>query len=365
MPTSRTKSSAATSGAAPYRQWLFWAILTVVMVSVAWVLGDILSPFITGMVIAYMLNPIVTGLTLRLKSRALATAVVLIGFVLLVAGFIAVLSPILFKQAGEFIENLPSYMEKLRDWSLPYIASVTNRIEPNYIQQIREAAEGNMSAVLSGGRNIVMRVWSGGMAVVDIVTFLAITPIVAFYCLRDWPKIIKRMDDLLPRKSVDTLRAIFYEFDCRMAGFLRGQMLVCLSLGTFYATGLTLAGLNFGLAIGFISGLLSFIPYVGSVTGFLASVGVALVQFSGWEMPMVIVGIFFLGQFIEGNFLTPKLVGERIGLHAVWVIFALMAGGGLMGFTGLLLAVPVAAMIGVVVRYAVMWYQKSPAYLDV
>lgn len=364
MPTKQSTRQTAAPSQAPYRQWLFWAILTLVMVSLAWLLGDVLSPFITGMVIAYMLNPIVTGMTVRLRSRSLATAVVLIGFVLIVAGFIALLSPILFKQAGEFIDKLPSYLNQFRDWSLPYIGSVMDKIQPNYMQQIRDAASDNVSAVLSGGRNIVLRVWSGGMAVIDIVTFLAITPIVAFYCLRDWPKIIQRMDDLLPRKSVDTLRAIFYEFDCRMAGFLRGQLLVCLSLGTFYATGLTLAGLNFGLAIGFIAGLLSFIPYVGSVTGFLASVGVALVQFSGWEMPMVIVGIFFLGQFIEGNFLTPKLVGERIGLHAVWVIFALMAGGSLMGFTGLLLAVPVAAMIGVIVRHAVMWYQKSPAYLE-
>lgn len=201
------------------------------------------------------------------------------------------------------------------------------------------------------------------MAVIDVITFCVITPVVAFYFLRDWPLIVKKVDNLIPRKHVRAVRTMLKEFNLRLNGFVRGQLLVCLCLGVMYATGLTAVGLNFGLAIGMIAGLLSFIPYIGSIFGFVASVGVALVQFDDLQMPMVVIGIFFLGQFIEGNFLAPKLVGERVGLHAVWVIFALLAGGNLFGFTGLLLAVPTAALFGVIMRHAIIWYQHSAAYL--
>lgn len=340
----------------------FWAGVIIVTVGMLWILGEVLAPFITGMAIAYLLNPTVTYLSRHLP-RSVATVIILLSFALIVIGLVVGLSPMIGRQLTEFSTNMPQYFNKWYQLSTEFINNILGRMKPEDVARVREAAGAQIGAVLKGGQDLLVRVWSGGMAVIDIVTFLIITPVVAFYCLRDWLIITKRVDSLLPRQSADKIRRILAEFNTRLAGFVRGQLLVCICLGTFYAIGLTMVGLNFGLAIGLMAGLLSFIPYIGSIFGFVASVGVAFVQFGGFQMPLGVAGIFFLGQFIEGNFLTPKLVGERIGLHAVWVIFALLAGGKLFGFTGMLIAVPLAAMLGVVIRHALIWYQHSPAYL--
>jgi predicted PurR-regulated permease PerM len=340
----------------------FWLLVSVIAFGLIYALSDVLAPFVTGMTIAYLINPIVTSLSKRRIPRSLASLLVLIGFVVVVAGLLAILSPMIGKQALEFLNNVPDYITKFQGWLTPYMNEFLGHFGPQEVANIREAAGGQIGNVLKGSRDVFLKLWSGGMAVVDILMLLAITPVVAFYCLRDWPRIVAKVQELFPRDSAATLHAMFTEFDMRLAGFLRGQLLVCLSLGTIYGVSLSVVGLNFGLAIGFAAGILSFIPYIGSIFGFIASVGVALAQFPGYEMALVVMAIFFIGQFIEGNFLTPKLVGDRIGLHPVWVIFALMSGGTLFGFTGLLLAVPIAAMVGVVVRYGLIWYQQSAAY---
>lgn len=339
----------------------FWLGFLAVAFLMVWVLSDVLAPFVTGLAIAYMLNPLVTQISVRMP-RAIASGLVLLVFTFILITLVIVVSPMIARQAIAFFNDLPHYIDQLQKAIEPYFSSIMYRLSPEDVAKIQEAAGEHIGSVLKGARSMVLGVWTGGMAVINIVTFLIITPIVAFYCMRDWTVLTKHIDDLLPRKSASTLRAIFNEFDTRLSGFVRGQMMVCLCLGTFYSLALTIAGLNFGLAIGSITGILSFIPYVGSTIGFVSSVGIALAQYDDYQMPVVIAGIFFLGQFIEGNFLTPQLVGSRIGLHAVWVIFALMAGGKLLGFTGMLLAVPVAALIGVIMRYGLMWYKQSAAY---
>jgi predicted PurR-regulated permease PerM len=343
-------------------QTYFWISIFVATLVLIWLLHDVMAPFVTGMAVAYLLNPAVTALTQRMP-RGLATIIVLIGFALIVSSFFLIMSPLIAKQLTGFLENFPTYFERSYQSVSNYVDTLMGRLRPEDVEKVREAAGGQVGTVLSGMKNVLGRLWSGGMALVDVITFIVITPVVAFYFSRDWPKIVKKVDNLLPRKHAKTVRAMMREFNVRLAGFVRGQLLVCLSLGAIYGTGLTVVGLNFGLAIGMIAGLLSFIPYIGSIVGFVASVSVAFIQYDDMQMPLVVMGIFFLGQFIEGNFLTPKLVGERVGLHAVWVIFALMAGGQLFGFTGLLLAVPIAAMIGVVMRHAIIWYQHSQFYL--
>ncbi len=198
------------------------------------------------------------------------------------------------------------------------------------------------------------------MALVNILSLLVVTPIVAFYLLVDWDRIVAKIDGWLPRDHVEEIRAIARDIDKSLAGFIRGQGTVCLLLGLFYAIGLSLAGLKFGLAIGFGAGLLSFIPYVGALVGGLLAIGVGLVQFwPDWTTVMVIIGVFAAGQFIEGNILSPKLVGSSIGLHPVWLMFALFAFGYVFGFVGLILAVPLAAAVGVLVRYGIGRYLKS------
>lgn len=345
----------------PPQTW-FWISLFAATILFVWLFHDVMAPFVTGMAFAYLLNPAVTRLSRRVP-RGLATMIVLILFILILFGVILAFSPMIARQLTELLNNLPQYYEKSYTYITGHIDRAMGSLNPSDIAKVREAAKEQVGTVLSGAKGMLGRLWSGGMALIDVVTFCVITPVVAFYFLRDWPIIVKKVDNLLPRKHARTIRAMMREFNVRLNGFVRGQLLVCLALGTIYGVGLTLVGLNFGLAIGLIAGLLSFIPYIGSIFGFIASVGVALLQYKGIEMPLVVAGIFFLGQFIEGNFLTPKLVGERVGLHAVWVIFALLAGGQLFGFTGLLLAVPCAALIGVVVRHGIIWYQKSPMYL--
>jgi predicted PurR-regulated permease PerM len=216
--------------------------------------------------------------------------------------------------------------------------------------------------LVTWGTNLLGQVISGGVAIANLISLLVITPVVAFYLLRDWDRIVARVDTWLPRGHAGAIREQAREIDRTLAGFLRGQGTVCLILGVFYAIGLTLAGLDFGLVVGLVAGLLSFIPYVGAIVGLVLSVGLALVQFDDWLRIAVVAGIFFVGQAVEGNFLTPKLVGESVGLHPVWIIFGLLAGGALFGFVGVLLAVPAAAVIGVGVRFALGRYMQSPYY---
>lgn len=343
-------------------QTVFWIGFLILFIAVLVLLKDVLAPFVTGMTIAYLLNPSVTKLD-RIMPRFLAALLILISFVVIVVILFITLSPMIAHQVIGLVNDMPDYIDRLKIFTAPYIDQFLSRLDPDDVARLREAAGSQAGVVLTGAKKVISNVWSGGMAVIDVITFFVIVPVVAFYCLRDWPNIIKRTEKLFPRRHAKSLRAVFNEFDMRLAGFMRGQLLVCLSLGCIYGFSLTAIGLNFGLAIGFLAGVLSFIPYVGSTFGFVASVSVALVQYTGYEMPGVVVGIFIVGQLIEGNFLTPKLVGERIGLHPVWVIFALMTGGNLFGFTGLLLAVPVSALIGVLVRHGLKLYEKSPAYL--
>jgi predicted PurR-regulated permease PerM len=223
-----------------------------------------------------------------------------------------------------------------------------------------------MSKATGWVASFVQSIWSGGMALVNLVSLLIVTPIVAFYLLADWDHLVAKVDSWLPRDHVEDIRGIARDIDKAMAGFIRGQGTVCLLLGLFYAVALSFAGLKFGLAIGFGAGLLSFIPYVGAIIGGVLAIGVGLVQFwPDYSSIFVIIGIFAAGQFIEGNFLSPKLVGSSIGLHPVWLMFALFAFGYLFGFVGLLLAVPLAAAMGVFVRFALSRYLKSKLFAGV
>ena len=205
-------------------------------------------------------------------------------------------------------------------------------------------------------------IWRSGMALFNFLSLLFVTPVVAWYLLRDWDRIVAKVDQWLPRPYAEEIRGQMEEIDKRLAGFVRGQAMVCFFLAAFYGTGLTALGLNYGLVVGVVAGLISFIPYVGSVTGFVLSMLLALVQFDNPWWIGAVAGVFIVGQAIEGNFLTPKFVGGRVGLHAVWVILALFAFGALFGFVGVLVAVPVAAVIGVLTRYLLQRYLESRYY---
>lgn len=346
------------------RQLRFWLIGLVVFLVALYFLRAILLPFVAGMAVAYFLDPVCDRIERWGASRTWATAIVTALFGLLVALALFLIVPPLERQVVDLATQLPAYLEAAASWLQPFI------------EQLRRQFPATDTATLGdvGGQLSTLAAWlvgaagqflSGGLALFNLLSLIFITPIVAFYLLRDWDRIVARIDSWLPRDHAAVIRERLIEIDRTLAGFARGQATVCLCLAAYYVIGFSLVGLDFGLALGLVAGLLSFIPFVGSAIALVGSIGLALVQYSEWLPIALTLGVCVLGQVLEGNFLTPKLVGDRVGLHPVWVIFALLAGGALFGFLGLLLAVPVVAVLGVLARFGLVRYLASRYYRGV
>ncbi|MGO4571462.1 AI-2E family transporter [Microvirga sp. 2TAF3] len=346
------------------RQIGFWIVALVVMVALLFALRTILLPFVAGFALAYLLDPLADRMQRLGIGRLGASLVILILFVLIFIVTLMILVPIAAQQVGAFVEKLPSYVARLQQLAVEQGGPLVERLGGSSALSEMQTSAGNLiSQGIAWLGAFLQSLWSGGQALLGIFSLLVVTPVVAFYMLVDWDRMVTTVDSWMPMKQRDNVRAIARDIDRAIAGFVRGQAMVCVILGTFYAVGLTLIGLNFGAMIGMTSGVLSFIPYVGSLTGLILSMGVAIVQFwPDWTMILATLGIFVFGQFVEGNILSPKLVGESVGLHPVWLMFALLAFGALFGFVGLLLAVPLAAAIGVVARFALQQYLASPIY---
>ena len=348
------------------KQITFWVVSFLTLIVLLWLLSPILLPFIAGLVLAYFLDPVADALERLGLPRLMATTVILLLSILLLVLIGLLIVPILGDQIVKFAGDLPSLMQSL----LARFNDVAPQWMKDAITKSGADIQGSISDIAGKAAGwtatLLASVWSGGMALVNILSLLVVTPIVAFYLLADWDRLIAKVDSWLPRDHAEAIRAIFNDIDAAMAGFIRGQGTVCLLLGLFYALALSLAGLKFGLVIGLGAGLLSFIPYVGALVGGVVAIGVGLVQFwPDFASILIVVGIFAVGQFIEGNFLSPKLVGSSIGLHPVWLMFALFAFGYVFGFVGLLLAVPLAAAAGVLVRFALNQYLASKLYRGV
>ena len=340
----------------------FWLFALVAAVAVLWALKPMLLPFVAGMILAYFLDPVVNVMTRYKVPRGLGSLFVLLGFALAVTLVLLLIVPLLESQIGALVQALPTYVQSLRDHIVPWTQAWLTTLSPEDVNKLRDAAGQYAGDAVGLTGKLLKDLISGGVALFDILPLLVITPVVAFYLLRDWPKLTASVDAQLPRRSYDLIRAEFEEIDRTLSGFLRGQALVCLCLGTLYSVGLTLVGLKYGATIGIIAGVLSFIPYVGSTFGWIASLTLAFVQFDNTMSIGLVASVFIVGQSLEGYFLTPKLVGDRVGLHPVWILFGLFAGGSLMGFTGVLIAVPVAAILGVLVRFGLRQYRASGLY---
>ena len=347
------------------RNWVFWLTMLAIFCLLFYVLRSVLLPFVAGIIIGYLLDPFTTKLQkIGVKNRALATVLVmLICFIILIPA-LGLLIGMIDEQVGRFLGAVPEYAANFAQRVEPLFIELQDKFPGLEADKVREYIRGNLANSMKLIASVAQKVVSGGFALVNLLSLLLITPVVAFYMLRDWHSFLGNVDELLPEKYKDTIRNLAHQIDRILAGFIRGQLSVCVLLGTFYACGLYLVGLELGVLVGFIAGLISFIPYVGSISGFVISMGIALAQFSTWGPIAQVVAVFMVGQFIEGNFLTPKLVGENVGLHPVWVMFALLAGGVLLGFLGLMIAVPVAAIIGVLIRYAIEQYKESSLYLE-
>ena len=341
----------------------FWLLALFGFIAFLYVFRDILLPFVAGMVLAYFLDPVADRLQRAGLSRLMATIVILIGFLLIVILALMIVIPLLVTQATEFGRRLPEYITQLQ----ALIASADSDILPPWIEEQLASVQESFSGLLSQGAGLVGtvlgQIWSSGMAIINLAALFVITPVVAFYILLDWDKMIRKVDGWTPRNHVVTVRRLASDMDRAIAGFVRGQGTVCILLGIFYAVGLSLVGLNFGLLIGMFAGLISFIPYVGSLIGLVLSIGVAIVQFwPDYLWILAVAAVFFAGQFLEGNILQPKLVGSSVGLHPVWLMFALFAFASLFGFLGMLIAVPAAAVVGVLVRFALDRYLESDLF---
>ena len=340
----------------------FWVLAFVGLMVVVWALKPMLLPFVAGMVIAYFLDPVVQGIAARKVPRSLGAVVVLAGFVLAVALLLLLVVPVVENQIGALIVALPSYIQNARAHIEPWTDKWLTQLSPDDVDKLREAAGTYAGSAVGWAGKILKDVVSGGFALFDILTLFVITPVVAFYLLRDWPTLTANIDGLLPRQHYDMIRAELQKIDRTLSGFLRGQALVCLSLGLIYGIGLTLVGLKYGATIGIIGGVLSFVPYVGKLVACGASLALAFMQFDSTLSIGLVAGVLVVGHVMEDYVLTPKLVGDRVGLHPVWILFALLAGGSLLGFTGLLIAVPVAAILGVLIRFALQQYKASALY---
>jgi predicted PurR-regulated permease PerM len=345
------------------KQITFWVVAFMALILVLWLLSPILLPFIAGLVLAYFLDPVADALERLGLPRVVATAVILLLSILMLVLIGLLIVPILGDQIVKFASDLPSLMQSL----LARFNDVAPQWMKDAITKSGTDIQGSISDIAGKAAvwtaALLASIWSGGMALVNILSLLVVTPIVAFYLLADWDKLVAKVDSWLPRDHAGAIRAIFNDINVAMAGFIRGQGTVCLLLGLFYALSLSIAGLKFGLIIGLGAGLLSFIPYVGALVGGVVAIGVGLVQFwPDFTSILIVIGIFVAGQFIEGNFLSPKLVGSSIGLHPVWLMFALFAFGYVFGFVGLLLAVPLAAAAGVLARFALNQYLTSKLY---
>ena len=334
---------------------LFWLLVAIIMASSFYFLRTILLPFVIGIAVAYFLDPVVDKLEERKWNRSLATLFTLFVFLALVIFLVFLLVPVLTNQLKNFAQFLPIVKDKLQ-LIIDAVAGILNNKVDAKVLDVPASGLIKWSTKMLGG------VIDGGAAIADLLSLFLITPLVAFYLLRDWDLIVEKVYDWFPVRHKDTLQEQLNEIDKKLAAFVRGQGTVCLILASYYAITLTMTGLEFGVVIGVFAGLISFVPFVGAIFGGLLSIGLAYLQFEAWTNIVIIAGIFILGQILEGYILTPKFIGEAVGLHPVWVIFSLLAGGALFGFLGVLLALPMAAIVGVLFRFCIDHYKNSSYY---
>lgn len=344
-------------------QALFWLLALTLLLGASWLLRDILLPFAVGISVAYLLNPIVTRAGRLGIPRVLAVSSILLLFALVVVVLIWLLLPPLYREALQLANAAPGYIETVWQQLQPRMQGLEQQVSNGDLRQsLGEAVRNNISNILNLGGNLLGALQSGGRALVALFSFLLLTPLVAFMIMLEWPRITQWIDNQIPRHYYEQIRSLLDQIDKKIAGFVRGQLLVALALAIVYAVALTIAGLEFGLLIGAAAGFLSIIPLFGSTVGLLVSVAVAWFQAASIGYVGIIAAIFIAGQVLEGNVITPKLVGKSVGLHPIWILFAILAGSALMGILGMLLAVPIAASIGVLLGFALEQYRNSTYY---
>jgi predicted PurR-regulated permease PerM len=345
-----------------WQRLLFWLGGLAAFGLALWLLNAILLPFAAGFAIAYFLDPLVHRLGLWRVPRGIATLLALLVFFLGIGLVALVLVPLIESQIGELVRRFPTFLAAAQRDLNWLMGLVQERLAPEDYAKLRDAVTERLGVAFSWLGQLLQSMLTSSFALFNLLSLVFVTPVVAFFLLRDWAGIIARIDDWIPRPHVATVREQARLVDATLAGFIRGQATVCAVMGAYYAVALSVAGLDFGLVLGLLVGLLIFIPFLGGAIGATLALLLAVTQFDSWGGVALVGLVFVVGQLFEGNFLTPKLVGDRVNLHPVWVIFALLAFGNLFGLAGLIVAVPVAAIIGVLTRFALQRYLTSPIY---
>ncbi len=346
------------------RRWQLFAIAAV-LAYLVWLLAPVLMPFAVAGMLAYLGDPLADRLERLGLSRAWAASVVFLLLLLALVGVLLLLVPLIARQIENLIQNLPRYGQWAQQTAWPWLQTRLH-LDPNMFDSDRllAALKAHIDSIGGVATVVLGKVSRSGLGIVLWLTNLVLIPVVAFYLLRDWDRLVATIDSMLPRSIQPTVAHLARESDKVLGAFVRGQLLVMLALGIFYGAGLSLVGLSVGLLIGIVAGLLSFVPYLGFIVGFGAALIAVLVQYGDWSHLLMVCGVFVLGQLLEGYVLVPKLVGDKIGLHPVAVIFAVLAGGYLAGFPGVLLALPAASVIMVLLRYLIDRYRMSELYTE-
>jgi predicted PurR-regulated permease PerM len=344
------------------RQAIIWISVLTFFVLSLYLLSEILLPFIVGALSAYLLDPLADKLEEKGLSRTVSASIIAALFFLTIILVLLLLFPLLQNQIVRFADNFPGYVQRLHEAAAPIFDQLKAVLSEEDIKSLQSGAAKYTGDLVLWIGKIVRGVLTGGVALLNLLSLLFVTPLVTWYMLRDWDVMVARIDSWMPRDHLEVIREQARLIDGTIAGFIRGQLTVCFIQGCFFGIGLTLVGLDFGFLVGLVAGMLSFVPYVGIAVGLVIGFAIAIAQFSSVGPILAVAGVFAVGQVIEGNFLTPKMVGDRVKLHAVWIVFSLFAFGNLFGFVGVLVAVPTAAVIGVLVRFFIGEYMESELY---
>jgi len=347
------------------QRYFFWSVSLLALALFFWLFNPVLLPFVTGGIIAYLLNPLVIRLEALKLSRTLSALCMLSVFILLLCLLVVLAAPRVYRELLQLADAAPGYVDALWQKLQPMLNSLGIELADVEIDQsLRELLKNNIGRALDISSILVSEILSSGRAILDVAVFLLLTPLVSFMLLKDWPQLADWFEEMLPRQQKDKVMDLLGKIDTKIAGFVRGQLIVAAALGMIYAIALSLAGLEYGILIGLLSGVLSIIPLFGSIVGMLVSVVTAYFQEGTVMYVLLIGGIFASGQFLEGNFITPRVMSGSVGLHPLWILFSLMAGNALLGVIGMLVAIPVAASTGVLLDYAIEQYKDSGYYKD-
>ncbi len=337
----------------------YWGVAGLLFFVALWYLGSVMLPFLVGGAVAYFLDPVADRLERAGCSRVMATSIISAFALLAVVLVVLAVIPSLVKQLSALIDSAPAIFGRLEAFLMERFPQLSDETST-----VRQTLADIGTAIQAKGGAVVQGLLTSALGLISALVFVIVVPVVAFYLLLDWDHMVARVDQMLPRDHAPVVRHLAAEIDRTLAAFVRGQLSVCLVLGAYYSIGLMAVGLQFGLVVGAVAGTITFIPYIGALFGGALAIGLALFQFWGdWVSIGAVALIFGFGQFLEGNVLTPRMVGKSVGLHPVWLMFALSVFGSIFGFVGMLVAVPVAASIGVLMRFGLGHYQTSKLYM--